>query len=227
MQGKKFLFVGARLKVLNTMLKLRLNTTAFIFAGTFAARMMKGKCTEFSSKNELLALIEGAEFDILVSNGCPYILPVSKLKKSGQIFVNLHPSLLPKLRGAAPINASILLNEEAGATCHMMDDGVDSGDIIAWQRVKNNKSVNLSLLYQLCFYAEARAFEKALRRKFRPRKKQDEKKASYYKRNEKDMSLNLAADSDEFILRKVRAFSLKGQMVSFDMGGGNALGSRC
>jgi methionyl-tRNA formyltransferase len=45
--------------------------------------------------------------------------------------VNLHPSLLPKYRGRAPINWAILKGEEeVGLTAHYVDEGMDTGDII-------------------------------------------------------------------------------------------------
>ena len=215
MRNKQFLFVGSRLEVLKIMIRLGLNTTALIYHNTFAARMMKEQCTIFQSKKELLNLIKNSHFDILVSNGCPYILPVKELKKEGQIFVNVHPSLLPKLRGLNSVNGSILFDEPAGATCHIMDDEIDNGDIIAWQEIHNDTNIKLSLLYQLSFLAETKAFEKALQRNFVPHKRQDEKTATYYTRKADDMILHLDTDSDELLLRKVRAFSQKGQMAKY------------
>lgn len=215
MKDKRYLFIGSRLEVLKEMTRLKLRTTALILQNTFAAKMMKGVCTTFESKKELLKLINSTPFDILVSNGCPFILPVSELKQQGQIFINLHPSLLPKFRGLNPINASILFKEKTGATCHLMNDDLDKGDIIAWQKIHNDKDISLSLLYQLCFLAEAKAFKKAYKRKFKPLCKQDEVKSSYYTRKDEDMILNLNSDSNELLLRKVRTFSQKWQRAKY------------
>jgi methionyl-tRNA formyltransferase len=45
--------------------------------------------------------------------------------------VNIHPSLLPKYRGAAPINWPIIRGEtKTGVTIMLMDEGMDSGDIL-------------------------------------------------------------------------------------------------
>ena len=45
--------------------------------------------------------------------------------------INLHPSLLPKYRGRAPLNWAILNGEKMlGLTAHWIDNGVDTGDII-------------------------------------------------------------------------------------------------
>ncbi len=45
--------------------------------------------------------------------------------------LNIHPSLLPKYRGAAPLNWSIIRGEtKTGVTIMLMDEGMDSGDIL-------------------------------------------------------------------------------------------------
>lgn len=65
-----------------------------------------------------------------------YLLPQTVLDLAPLGAVNLHPSLLPFYRGRAPINWAILRGErEIGLTAHFIDEGVDSGDIIAQRRV--------------------------------------------------------------------------------------------
>ncbi len=65
--------------------------------------------------------------------------------------IGLHGSLLPKYRGAAPINWAILNDDkETGVTVFRMDEGMDSGDIILQRRVKildsdNTESLSLKL----------------------------------------------------------------------------------
>ncbi len=45
--------------------------------------------------------------------------------------INLHASLLPKYRGAAPINWAIIKGEnESGNTTMLMDEGLDTGDML-------------------------------------------------------------------------------------------------
>jgi len=54
--------------------------------------------------------------------------------------INVHPSLLPKYRGAAPIQRSIINGEEkTGVTIMLMDEGEDTGDIITQKAVKIDK----------------------------------------------------------------------------------------
>lgn len=60
------------------------------------------------------------------------ILPEKLLTTSVNGFVNVHGSLLPKYRGASPIQNAILAGEqETGTTIMQMDTGMDTGDIIA------------------------------------------------------------------------------------------------
>jgi methionyl-tRNA formyltransferase len=50
--------------------------------------------------------------------------------------LNVHPSLLPRYRGASPIPAAILAgDDEAGVTIIRMDEGIDTGPIVAQERV--------------------------------------------------------------------------------------------
>jgi methionyl-tRNA formyltransferase len=50
--------------------------------------------------------------------------------------LNLHPSLLPRHRGASPVQATILAGDrETGVTLMRMDPGLDTGDIVAAERM--------------------------------------------------------------------------------------------
>jgi methionyl-tRNA formyltransferase len=59
------------------------------------------------AKSDFLKILSESDWDLLISNGFPYILPVSQLQTGGGILVNTHPSLLPYLRGRSPINGAI------------------------------------------------------------------------------------------------------------------------
>jgi methionyl-tRNA formyltransferase len=59
------------------------------------------------------------------------ILPGEMITRPRYSCINVHPSLLPKYRGAAPIQWSLIRGEETtGMTIMRMDEGVDSGDIL-------------------------------------------------------------------------------------------------
>ncbi|QCT95077.1 methionyl-tRNA formyltransferase [Caminibacter mediatlanticus TB-2] len=60
--------------------------------------------------------------------------------------INLHASLLPKYRGASPIQSAILNGDRyTGVTSMLMDEGLDTGDILVWDYVEvgNNTSIDL------------------------------------------------------------------------------------
>ncbi len=70
--------------------------------------------------------------DIIVVAAFGQILPKSILDMAEYGCINVHASLLPKYRGAAPIQWSIINGDEfTGVTIQRMDVGVDTGDVIA------------------------------------------------------------------------------------------------
>ncbi len=58
--------------------------------------------------------------------------------------INLHASLLPKYRGASPVQEAILNGDKfTGVTAMLMDEGLDSGDILAYRFFKIPDDVRL------------------------------------------------------------------------------------
>ena len=83
------------------------------------------------SLREFLSL--GADLVALVAFG--QILPKRMLESPKYGIVNVHPSLLPKYRGAAPINWALMRGEtETGVTTIRLGEGVDSGDILLQEK---------------------------------------------------------------------------------------------
>ena len=75
--------------------------------------------------------------DVMVVIAFGQILPEVLLKVPRYGCVNIHASLLPKYRGAAPIQWSVINgDEETGITTMMMDVGMDTGDMLEKQVVK-------------------------------------------------------------------------------------------
>ncbi len=73
--------------------------------------------------------------DLIIVAAYGKILPKNILSLPGFGCVNVHASLLPKWRGASPIQNALLAGEtETGITLMLMDEGVDTGDIIAIER---------------------------------------------------------------------------------------------
>ena len=69
--------------------------------------------------------------DVIVVAAYGRILPLSILNLAPYGCINVHGSLLPRHRGAAPIQWSIIRgDDEAGVTIMQMDEGLDTGDIL-------------------------------------------------------------------------------------------------
>jgi len=69
--------------------------------------------------------------DLIVVAAFGQILPKEILRGPRLGCINIHPSLLPKYRGAAPINWTLIRGDRTtGVTIMQMDEGVDSGDVL-------------------------------------------------------------------------------------------------
>ncbi len=74
--------------------------------------------------------------DVIVVAAFGQLLPQSMLDIPPCGTINLHPSLLPKYRGAAPVQWALINGEtETGITLMLLDAGEDTGDIICAERI--------------------------------------------------------------------------------------------
>lgn len=86
--------------------------------------------------NDIFPELNSMAPDLIVVVAYGKMLPSSILKLPRLGCINLHPSLLPKYRGAAPIEGAIIAGEtETGVTITFIDEGVDSGDVVMQRRV--------------------------------------------------------------------------------------------
>lgn len=91
--------------------------------------------SDLKDKN-FLDYIKSLNADIAVVCSFNYKIPVELLNSVKDGFLNVHPSLLPKYRGGNPYSTVIINNEkETGVTIHFMDEGFDTGDIVAQKKV--------------------------------------------------------------------------------------------
>lgn len=219
-----FIFVGNRRFVLQTMIDAGLHfVSVYVVAGSHLENdIQRGLvlgisdcCVLVRSKGELLSLLEDQSFDVLVSNGCPYILPVTNLPSAR--YVNVHPSHLPDLRGVDPVIGAILFKRDSGATCHVMDSGIDTGPIISRVRIPYTEDLDVTTLYQLSFVAEQQAFKKALSLGFEPQEQQHiDPKSFYYNRAPTDQLITFR-EENEVLLQKVKAFNNRSQGCLFSI----------
>lgn len=92
---------------------------------------------ERSRKPEFIESIEALRADALVVAAYGQILNERLLNAAKRGSINLHGSILPQWRGAAPIQRAIEAGDtESGVTLMQMDKGMDTGDIIAIDRTE-------------------------------------------------------------------------------------------
>ena len=88
--------------------------------------------TRLRKATELISHLQTLDLDLMVVAAYGQILPESILSIPKKGCINVHTSLLPKYRGAAPIHWAILNGDRnTGITLMKMDQGLDTGDIIA------------------------------------------------------------------------------------------------
>lgn len=76
------------------------------------------------------------KLDYLISINYRYIIP-KEIFEVPKYAINIHGSLLPKYRGRTPHVWSIINGEEySGITCHIINENVDSGNIISQKKIK-------------------------------------------------------------------------------------------
>ncbi len=87
-------------------------------------------------KPETVERLRSYEPDVIVVVAYGVILRPPVLASAKYGCINVHASLLPKYRGAAPIQWAILNGEEeTGVTIMQMDEGLDTGDILAQKKI--------------------------------------------------------------------------------------------
>ncbi|MCB8880324.1 methionyl-tRNA formyltransferase [Acidisoma cellulosilytica] len=85
---------------------------------------------------EALAAFQALDADAAVVAAYGLILPRAWLEAPKRGCINIHASLLPRWRGAAPIHAAILAGDaETGVTIMQMDEGLDTGPMLMEGRV--------------------------------------------------------------------------------------------
>ena len=148
--------------------------------------------------------------DIVVVVAYGQIIPSEFLDLQNIIFINIHASLLPKWRGAAPIQRAIMnCDKETGISIMKIEEKLDAGPILLKSKIEINKNNNYEELSNKMSSLGAKLILDALdliekkKANFDP---QDQKKATYakkIKKTESKIDWNLEAKD---IVAKVNAF---------------------
>ncbi len=156
-------------------------------------------------------MAEGAELGLLIS--FRHLIKERLLRLFPKGFINLHPSLLPKYRGPAPIQRALLAGEKVtGVTVIMMNEKIDAGPILAQEKIEINEEETYGELKKRLFALGAQILIETLNLLARDQAKpipQDEKLATYAKKIEKEELLILWEKKASLIHNQIRAFSPK------------------
>lgn len=96
----------------------------------------------------VLAQLRELAPDVIVVAAYGKLLPQALLDIPGKAIVNVHSSLLPQYRGAAPINWAVLNgDEETGVTIQYMASELDAGDILLTKKTAIDPQEDASQLY--------------------------------------------------------------------------------
>lgn len=135
----------------------RLNVCAFSF-----------EVKEFENKaayeKALLQLLQEQEIDLIVLAGYMRIIGQTLLSHYSNRILNIHPSLLPSFPGLHGIKDAYEYGVKVtGVTVHLVDDGVDTGPIIAQEPVMILPEDSLESLEEKIHQTEHRLYPKVLR----------------------------------------------------------------
>lgn len=149
--------------------------------------------------------------DVIVVMAYGQILPRAVLEIPKIACLNLHASLLPRWRGAAPIQAAIAAgDQEAGMTVMYMDEGLDTGDILLQRKIDISPSETGATLHGRLAQIAPEALLESLRLLATgnaPRIPQDQALATYAPKLNREAGRLNWNESVEAIERKIRAYN--------------------
>lgn len=135
----------------------RLNVRSFSFE-------VKEFANKVAYEETLLQLLQEQEIDLIVLAGYMRIIGQTLLSHYSNRILNIHPSLLPSFPGLHGIKDAYEYGVKVtGVTVHLVDDGVDTGPIIAQEPVMILPEDTLESLEEKIHQTEHRLYPKVLR----------------------------------------------------------------
>lgn len=214
----KILFIGNRINVLKSLMTFdKYDINIFALENSYLSQyLIKENIKHFlfasNEKERIIEILHKNSYEVIISNGCPFILPILHDK-----MYNIHPTYLPHLRGKTPLNGVILKQLGfIGSTMHRISSKIDGGNIIHQEKVMIGEDIDLGLIYYLSFHLEGHVFlegwKKLIAHNFIfegiP---MNTAEGSYYNRNEVDPVVNFKTMKSKEILLRIKAFGIKTQ----------------
>jgi len=176
-------------------------------AGAKIPTLQPARIKDRQSIEEISALAP----EVIVVMAYGQILPQGVLGIPRVACLNLHASLLPRHRGAAPIQAAIASGDfETGITVMYMDEGLDTGDILLQRKIDILPTDTGGSLHDRLAQIAPDALLESLQllgKKIAPRVPQNNALATYAPKLNRDDGKIDWAERAEVIERKVRAFN--------------------
>ncbi len=174
---------------------------------------------------ENLKLLKSLQLDFIIVFSFGLILPKEVLEIPRYGCINIHASLLPKWRGASPVQHALMNNDKVtGYTFIIMSEGLDEGKIIYKENINIDTTDNYASLLQKIISSASKVLvskiEALVNSTIKPQT-QIHSKASYcYKIKKDDTYLKFNISAKE-ILGKIKAFSpnpgakcfIKGELI--------------
>lgn len=160
---------------------------------------------------EVVAELENLDADLMIVAAYGLLLPQEVLNLPRQGCLNVHASLLPRWRGAAPIQAAILAGDErTGISLMKMDSGLDTGPVYVSEAIAIGASENAGKLHDRLARLGGEMLTRHLRRIEQGElqaEEQDEDGATYAGKIRKDDALLDWQETAAQLLRSVRAYN--------------------
>ncbi|MBM3137501.1 MAG: methionyl-tRNA formyltransferase [Chloroflexi bacterium] len=163
------------------------------------------------SREEISSILDNHDIDLIVVAAYGKILPVWMLDYPKFGALNVHASLLPRWRGASPIQAAILHGDPyTGVTIMIMDEGLDTGDILSQESLTVSTGETAESLSEKLAHLGAKLLSQTIVRfiegKIIPQKQNPEEATMTQMIRKEDGRLNFQEPA-EILERKIRAYN--------------------
>lgn len=183
------------------------------FGGDSFRELCKEKNIPFYTTIESLSKIN-EPIDYLISVQFHQILKAEHLRRANKRAVNLHMAPVPEYRGCNQFSYAIFNKEKQfGTTLHLMDEGIDSGDIIAEKRFDISLKITVQELLHLTIEESKTLFvsnfHKIFDLKFKPIP-QKGKARIYYRKDIKKLKEIKLNEGEQVLSLKMRSAYMPG-----------------
>jgi methionyl-tRNA formyltransferase len=180
--------INKKVQITNIVIsKKNLNPKVIVF-------LNKNKIKFINIKNlkseKVLKILDKTELGLIC--GFPHIFKEFQFNIPKYGLINLHAGKLPEYRGGSPLNWQIINNEKYfGISVIKIDKGIDTGDIIFEKKFKLLNKYKIEDLHRIANNFFPRLLYKSIFRIISGKKlkKQDERKANYYRQRRREDSL--------------------------------------